>query len=282
MKHGLVLEGGGMRSLFSEGVIDVMQEHGISMDGMVGVSAGALFGCNFKSHQPGRGLRYNTRFKDDPRYMGMKSFLTTGNYVNAQFAYHTMPLELDLFDIAAFEADPMEFHLVATDISTGKPVYRRIEHVDDQALEWFRATGSMPVVSRPVRIDGMSLLDGGMTDCIPLQYFQSVGFERNIVVLTRPKGYQKQPTNIVPLFRLFHPQHPKVAACMARRHEMYNAQLQYIEAEAQKGNTLLIYPDQPLEIGRTERDADKMRAIYEAGKQKALAMLQDIQAFLAD
>ena len=126
MKRGLVLEGGGMRGLFSEGFIDVMQEEGITVDGMIGVSAGALFGCNFKSHQVGRGLRYNTRFKDDPRYMGWRSFITTGNFVNAQFAYHTMPMELDVFDIPAFEADPTEFYLACTDIKTGKPVYQQI------------------------------------------------------------------------------------------------------------------------------------------------------------
>ena len=157
MKTGLVLEGGGMRGLFSEGFIDVMQEQGITVDGMIGVSAGALFGCNFKSHQPGRGLRYNIRFKDDPRYMGWGSFLRTGNFVNAQFAYHTMPMQLDVFDIHAFEADPTEFHLVCTDIKTGQPVYRQINHVEDQTLEWFRATGSMPIVSTPVEIDGMKL-----------------------------------------------------------------------------------------------------------------------------
>ena len=136
MKRGLVLEGGGMRGLFSEGFIDVMQEEGITVDGMIGVSAGALFGCNFKSHQVGRGLRYNTRFKDDPRYMGWRSFITTGNFVNAQFAYHTMPMELDVFDIPAFEADPTEFYLACTDIKTGKPVYQQIDPSISRLTTW--------------------------------------------------------------------------------------------------------------------------------------------------
>jgi predicted patatin/cPLA2 family phospholipase len=251
MKRGLVLEGGGMRGLFSEGFIDVMLAEGITVDGMIGVSAGALFGCNYKSHQPGRGLRYNIRFKDDPRYMGWGSFLRTGNFVNAEFAYHTMPMQLDVFDIPTFEADPTEFHLVCTDIRTGQPVYRQINHVEDQTLEWFRATGSMPIVSTPVEIDGMRLLDGGMVDCIPLRHFQSIGFGRNLVILTRPEGYQKAPSRLTPpLCRIFHPHHPKVAECMKRRHEMYNAQLQYLETEAQKGNTLLVRPDHPLDIGR--------------------------------
>ena len=281
MKKGLVLEGGGMRSLFSEGIIDVMQEQGIAVDGMIGVSAGALFGCNFKSHQVGRGLRYNIRFKDDPRYMSWRSFLTTGNLVNAQFAYHTMPMELDVFDIPTFEADPTEFYLVCTDIEKGQPVYHQIDHVEDETLEWFRATGSMPIVSTPVEIDGMKLLDGGLVDCIPLQHFQEIGYERNIVILTRPKGYQKKPNKMTFLFRLFHHKYPKIAECMKRRHEMYNEQLQYIEEEAQKGNILVIYPDHPLDIGRIELEEPKLRAIYQHGRERGVALLDDIQAFLA-
>ena len=281
MKRGLVLEGGGMRGLFSEGFIDVMQEEGITVDGMIGVSAGALFGCNFKSHQVGRGLRYHTRFKDDPRYMGWRSFLTTGNFVNAQFAYHTMPMELDVFDIPTFEADPTAFYLVCTDIEAGKPVYQQIDHVEDSTLEWFRATGSMPIVSKPVEIDGMKLLDGGLIDCIPLQHFQEIGYERNIVILTRPKGYQKTPNKFTWLFKMWYPNYPQVAACMRQRHEMYNAELQYIEEQERAGNILAIYPDHPLEIGRTELNEEKLHAIYQHGQEKAHAMLEEVKRFLA-
>ena len=282
MKRGLVLEGGGMRGLFSEGFFDVMQENGITVDGMIGVSSGALFGCNFKSHQIGRGLRYNIRFKDDPRYMGWGSFLRTGNFVNAEFAYHTMPMELDVFDVLAFEADPMEFYLACTNIQTGQPVYRQIDQVEDATLEWFRATSSMPIVSIPVEIDGMKLLDGGLVDCIPLKHLQSLGYERNIVILTQPKGYQKKPNKMIPLFRLFHHKYPKIAECMKRRHEMYNAQLQYIEEQAAKGNVLAIYPDHPLNIGRIELDEPKLRAIYQHGREKAQSMLEDVKRFLAE
>lgn len=270
-----------MRGLFSEGIFDVMQAEGITVDGMIGVSAGALFGCNYKSHQPGRGLRYNIRFKDDPRYMGWGSFLRTGNFVNAKFAYHTMPMQLDMFDISTFEADPTEFHLVCTDIETGQPVYRQINHVENQTLEWFRATGSMPIVSTPVEIDGRKLLDGGMVDCIPLQRFQQMGYERNIVILTRPKGYRKTPNKHIWLFKMFYPKFPKVAECMAKRHLMYNAQLDYIEQEEKKGNILVIRPDHPLEIGRIELNETKLRAIYQHGEEKGRAMLEEIREFLS-
>ena len=258
----------------------VMQEAGIMVDGIIGVSAGALFGCNYKSHQPGRGLRYNTRFKNDPRYMGWWSFLTTGNLVNARFAYHTMPMELDVFDIPTFEADPTAFYLVCTDIETGQPVYQQIDHVEDETLEWFRATGSMPIVSTPVEIDGRKLLDGGLVDCIPLQHFQTLGYDRNIVILTRPKGYQKTPNKFVSMFKWWYPKYPQIAACMARRHEMYNAQLRYIEQQAQQGNILVIYPDHPLNIGRIELNEPKLRAIYQHGREKGIAMLDEVRTFL--
>lgn len=280
MKTGLVLEGGGMRGLFSEGFIDVMQEANIKVDGIIGVSAGALFGCNFKSHQVGRGLRYNIRFKDDSRYMGWRSFLTTGNFVNAKFAYHTMPMELDVFDTEAFEADPTEFYLVCCDIEKGEPVYQRIDHVEDETLEWFRATGSMPIVSTPVEINRRKLLDGGMVDCIPLKHLQSIGYERNIVILTRPKGYQKTPNKLTTLFRMFYPKYPKVAELMAQRHEMYNAELQYIEEQERAGNILAIYPDHPLNIGRTELNEEKLRAIYQHGQEKGKRMLDKVKEFL--
>lgn len=280
MKCGLVLEGGGMRGLFTAGVLDVMLEHGITVDGMVGVSAGALFGCNFKSKQKGRALRYNLRFKDDARYMSVKSWIQTGNFINAQFAYHTVPMQLDVFDGKAFGGNPMEFQLVCTDILTGKPVYKRIDEVSDHSLEWFRATGSMPIVSKPVEIDGYTLLDGGMVDCIPLKHFQEEGYERNIVILTQPEGYRKKKNGFVSLFRMWHRKHPKVAECMARRHEMYNGELDYVMKQKESGNTMVIFPDHKLDIGRTEQSEVKMRAVYEHGRQKALAMIKEIEEFV--
>jgi len=127
-----------------------------------GVSAGSSFGCNFKSRQPGRVLRYNLRFYNDPRYMGVRSLLSTGDLVGAEFAYHILPLELDIFDCAEFESNPIEFHVVCTDVMTGNPVYYLMEKVDYDSLEWLRASASMPIVTRPVKVaDGHILLDGG-------------------------------------------------------------------------------------------------------------------------
>ena len=228
VKTGLVLEGGAMRGLFTAGVIDVMMEHGLEFEGMIGVSAGSNFGCNYKSCQPGRVLRYNLKYAPDPRYMGLRSLLTTGNLVNAEFAYGTVPLQLDIFDTKRFEENPMEFYLVTTDVATAQPVYYRMDRVDHDSLEWLRASASMPAVTRPVRVDdGRLMLDGGISDSIPLAYFRSIGYKRNVVVLTQPRDYFKKPAPAW-LWRLLLPRHRAIANAMARRHEMYNAQLRLV------------------------------------------------------
>ncbi len=266
--------------MFTEGVVDALREHGIMVDGTIGVSAGALFGCNYKSHQTGRALRYNTRFKDDPRYMGLRSFIKTGNYINTEFAYNKVPLEYDIIDNDTFMADPSEFYVVCTDIETGQPVYKQIHSIDADTLHWFRATGSMPIVSTPVELEGMKLLDGGMTDCIPLRYFQSIGYDRNIVVLTQPREYIKKKSHITFLFRKCYPQYPMIAQCMSQRHIMYNMQRQYVAQQAEEGKIIAIYPDKPLAIGRTELNAHKMQAIYNHGYEVAMRHLNDIRRFM--
>lgn len=282
MKTGLVLEGGAMRGLFTAGVMDVMMEHGLTFDGIVGVSAGSSFGCNYKSRQPGRVLRYNLRFHDDPRYMGIRSLLTTGNLVGAEFSYHTLPLELDLFDVETFESDPTEFHVVCTDVDTGQPVYYLMERVTYDSLEWLRASASMPVVTRPVRVaDGRRMLDGGISDSIPLEYFHRIGYARNVVILTQPRDYRKAPAPGW-LFKLLMPRTPRIAEGMARRHEMYNAQLEYVDRHVAAGDTFVIAPAQPLPIGRIEMNPDKMRQVYNLGRTTCLDLLPTLRKFLSD
>ncbi|MGN0228844.1 MAG: patatin family protein, partial [Muribaculaceae bacterium] len=273
------LEGGALRGLFSAGVIDVMMENGIDFEGVIGVSAGSNFGCNYKSRQPGRVIRYNVRFANDSRYMGWRSLLTTGNLVGAEFAYHYMPLKLDVFDIATFESDPMEFYLVCTDCLTGEPVYYRMDKVNYESLEWLRASASMPLVTRPVKVDGRVLLDGGISDSIPLKHFQSMGFDRNVVVLTRPRNYRKEPTKLWP-YRLLMRRYPAITQAMARRHEMYNSQLDYVEREEKAGRIFVIAPDEELPIGRVEMNIEKMNAVYNIGRENATALLPRLREFL--
>ena len=148
MKTGLVLEGGALRGLFSAGVIDVMMENGVKFDGLVGVSAGAAFGCNYKSRQAGRAIRYNTRFANDWRYCSWRSWLTTGDLFGGEFCYHVMPEELDIFDTAAFDSNPMEYYAVCTDVETGEPVYQKLMKCAYDTYEYIRASASMPLVSK--------------------------------------------------------------------------------------------------------------------------------------
>lgn len=270
-----------MRALFTAGILDVMMEERITVDGTVGVSAGATFGCNYKSVQPGRPLRYNLRFMKDPRYMGWRTLLKDGNLVSAEFSYHTMPTELDIFDAETFAANPMEFHVVCTDVYTGKPVYKKLTHVDYDCLEWLRASASMPIVSRPVEVGGYKLLDGGIADSIPLRYFQNLGYERNIVILTQPKGFTKKRTKLMPAFHLFTRRYPAIVKAMGRRHLMYNEQLEYLQQQEEEGRILLIYPPEPLPIGRTEQNEKKMRHVYGLGRLMGLDRLEEIKAFLA-
>lgn len=281
MKKGLVLEGGGLRSLFSAGVIDVMMENQITFDGIIGVSAGATFGSNFKSGQIGRALRYNIALKDDPRYISWRSFFKTGDLVGAEFSYHVMPTELDIFDYEAFRQNPMEFHIVCTDAETGEPVYKQLDIMDYEGLEWVRASASMPIVSKPVPLKGRKLLDGGIADSIPLKHFQELGYERNIVVLTQPKGFFKKRTKLMPLFHLTMRKYPAIIKAMGRRHLMYNEQLRYLAEEEKKGNILLIYPEDALPIGRTELNEEKMRKVYQMGRKTAEEQLLKIKDFLS-
>lgn len=280
MKTGLVLEGGGMRGMFTAGVIDVMMQHDVRFDGIVGVSAGSSFGCNYKSRQPGRVLRYNLRFGKDPRYMGIRTLLKTGDLDGAEFAYHTLPMQLDIFDAAAFEANPMEFHLVCTDVATGKPVYYKMDKVDYESLEWLRASASMPIVTRPVRVDdGRLMLDGGISDSIPLKYFQDCGFDRNVVVLTQPRDYRKKPAGKW-IFKLLMHEYPAIVKAMSGRHLMYNAQLDYLQQQENSGNTLIIAPDTPLQIGRTDTNPDKLMEIYSLGRQTGMRFVEAVNRFV--
>lgn len=281
MKTGLVLEGGAMRGLFTCGIIDVMMEHSLVPDGLIGVSAGAAFGCNYKSRQPGRAIRYNKRFARDPRYSGLRSLFTSGDYFNAEFAYHAVPTVYDIFDNDAFNANPMAFVVVCTDIETGLPVYQRLDRSDADAYDWIRASASMPLLSRPVALDGHRLLDGGIADSIPLQQFERMGYRRNIVILTQPLGYRKQHSRLMPLMRLGLRKYPQLVDAMDRRHLMYNAQLDYVSEAEHAGRCLVIRPETTLPIGHVCHDAERMQRIYDIGRAMGEQRLSAIQQFLS-
>jgi len=279
MKKGLVLEGGAMRGLFTAGIIDVMMEAGVEPDGLIGVSAGAAFGCNYKSRQPGRAIRYNTRFAKDKRYSGLKSFLTTGDYFNAQFGYHIVPYQYDIFDVETFEQNPMEFIVVCTDVLTGQAVYHKMERVDFDELEWLRASASMPLASKVVEVAGRKLLDGGVADSIPLEFFESIGYDRNVVILTQPEGYTKQRTKLMPLMRIGLRHYPEMVKAMDRRYLMYNRELEFVRQAEREGRCLVIRPDGKLPIGHISHDPEEMNRVYQIGREMGLRYIDRIKAF---
>ena len=281
MKTGLVLEGGAMRGMFTAGVIDVMMEQGIVYDGAVGVSAGACFGCNYKSGQIGRTIRYNERFCRDKRYCSLRSLITTGDLYGADFCYHTIPEELDVFDIEAFYKNPMEFYVTCTDVKTGQPVYKLCtEEVNH--LEWMRASASMPLASKIVTIDGGAYLDGGISDSIPLKFMESKGYEKNVVVLTQPASYRKKKNNMMPLIQLTLGKYPKLVEAMRIRHEMYNETLLYIEKREQAGDVFVLRPKEKLPVGHVEHNRKKLRQTYELGKCEMQSRLTELKAFLKE
>jgi len=281
MKKGLVLEGGAMRGLWTAGVTDVMMEHDIWPDGLIGVSAGAAFGCNYKSRQIGRAIRYNTRFARDRRYSGVWSLVTSGDYFNAKFGYHVVPYEYDLFDTKTFEQNPMQFMVVCTDVEMGEAVYHDMNHVSFDELEWLRASASMPLVSKVVEVQGRKLLDGGVSDSIPLSFFESIGYDRNVVILTQPLGYRKQPSKLMPLMRLSLREHPQFVKAISERYIMYNRQLEFVAQAEKEGRCLVIRPDEKIPIGHISHDPEQMRRVYEIGRQVGERYIEKIKEFYA-
>ena len=280
MKTGLVLEGGAMRGMFTAGVLDVLMEHGLTTDGTIGVSAGAVFGCNFKSHQIGRVIRYNTEYCNDKRYSSFFHLQSTGNLYSEDFCYHEVPEKLDPFDEEAFRASPMDFFVVCTDLRTGDPIYHKCRSGDAEDVRWMEASASMPLAAKAVRIGHYSLLDGGVADSIPVRFFESLGYKRNLIILTQPKGFVKKKNPMLPAIRARYLRYPAFVEAVADRHERYNETLSYISMLEQSGKDYVIRPPIPLEIGAMERDPDQLRRVYETGRAVAQIQVDKIRAFL--
>lgn len=281
VKTGLVLEGGAMRGMFTAGVLDVFMENGITFDGMIGVSAGAVFGCNFKSRQIGRTVRYNKKYGKDKRYCSFYSLIKTGDMYGADFCYNILPNQLDIFDADTFKKNPTAFYVVASDCETGKPFYKELKNGDSDDLTRLRASASMPLVSRVVEIDGRKLLDGGITDSIPIKYFESLGYNRNVVILTQPADYKKSPAKMLYLIKAALRKYPAVVQAMSRRHTVYNEEKRYIFEKAALGKIFVICPEHSLKIRRTENNPAELQRVYDEGRAAALNQLDAVKDFLS-
>ena len=280
MKTGLIMEGGAMRGMFTAGVLDVLMENGLVTDGAIGVSAGAVFGCNYKSHQIGRVIRYNTEYCNDKRYASFKNLVKTGNLYSEQFCYHEVPEKLDPFNEAAFADSPMDFFVVCTDVKTGEPIYHKCRKGDAEDVRWMEASASMPLAAKIVKIGHYGLLDGGVADSIPVRFFESIGYKRNLIILTQPKGYTKKKNKFLPAIRARYFRYPAFVEAVADRHERYNETLSYISMLEQAGKDYVIRPPIPLEIGAMERDPGQLRRVYETGRAVAQIQVEKIRDFL--
>lgn len=280
MKNGLVLEGGGMRGMFTSGVIDVFLENDIKFDGAIGVSAGATFGCNYKSKQQGRALRYNKKYGKDKRYCSLKNLLLTGDLFGAEFCYKTLPQELDIFDFKTYKENPMEFYCVVSDCKTGKPIYKKLETCVASEMDWLRASASLPIVSRVVKIEGNELLDGGITDSIPLKAFEDLGYQKNIVILTQPKDFIKKASHSKLIAGLALRKYPLVKEAWFKRHEVYNAERDYVFEREKQGFCLAICPKSDLNIGRAELNPQSLQRVYDEGRLCGIENLNAVKEFL--
>ena len=276
-KTAFVLEGGAMRGLYSAGVLDVFMQNGISTDAIYGVSAGALFGINFKSNQIGRAIRYNIKYAHEKNYMGLYSLITTGNIMNKDFCFDKLVNELDKFDFETFDNSPIDFFAVVTNVETGEAEYIKIDNAR-KGLEALRASGSMPFVSKCVEICGSKYLDGAISDPIPLQKALDDGYEKIIVVLTRPEGYRKSKKPMP--YNLFYRKYPKFIRTSKNQYENYNKTLDLIKKYEDEGKIVVLRPSKNLKIARVEKNVKKLNAIYKLGVGDSTLNLEKIKEYL--
>lgn len=280
MKTGLLLEGGGMRCLYTAGILDIFMKNNIKIDGIVAVSAGALFGMNYKSKQIGRILRYNKKYAGNKNYMGLYSFITTGNIINEEFCFKKIVNELDPIDYDTYKNSDVDFYAVVTNLETGKAEYIKIDDLQDKnSLEYLRASGSMPFISKPVTINNKKYLDGGIADSIPIDKIMNMGFDKVIVVLTRQIDYQKKKSNQT-FPKIYYKKYPKFVESINNRYKKYNEELQTISKLEEKGKILVIRPSKLVKIKRVEKDKEKIQEMYDLGTADALKSLTKINQFL--
>lgn len=277
-KTGLVLEGGGMRGIYTAGVLDVFMEEGIHFDGVIGVSAGAIHGCSFVAEQKGRNIRYYKKYCNDKRFISFWNFLRYGDIVGEEFCYHELPEVLEPYDYDTFDASETEFYVTCSNLETGKAEYLKLTDMKAE-IDLIRASASLPYVSKVVEYNGMKLLDGGCTDSIPIRAFLEMGFLKSVVILTRDRDYIKKPENPHLPMIFFH-KYPKFVKALGQRHIRYNKTRASIEKLEKSGKIFVIRPSEELNIGRMEKNPDEIQRIYDIGVKDAKHMLQSMKAWI--
>lgn len=276
---GLVLEGGAMKGVYTAGVLDFLLDAGIDFEKCYGVSAGACCMCSYLSKQRGRALATMTDYLKDKDYWGVSSLLRTGDLFNVRMCYHDIPEKLNPFDYEAFDKNPSRGYAVVTNIETGFAEYIPLQEMH-RDIEAVRASASMPFVSRNVDIGGKLYLDGGLADPIPILHAVTDGCRKNVIVMTKEEGYWRSPMRHAGAARLKYAKYPKVYELIKNRHNAYNETLRYIYEQVEEGTVFLIQPRYKSDVSRTEKDASKLRALYEEGYEEAAARKEELLSFL--
>lgn len=279
-KIGLVLEGGGMRGIYTAGVLDVFMDKDLEFDGVIGVSAGAIHGGTFLAKQKGRNVRYYKKYCNDKRFMSIRNFILTGDVVGEKFCYHTLPEKLDPFDYEAFRQCGKEYYVTCSNIETGEAEYIKLTDLSKE-MDYLRASASLPYVSKMVKIDGKKLMDGGCTDSIPVKAMLNMGYEKCVVVLTRHDGYVKKSEKM-PFAKLLYGKYPNFIKAMENRHNVYNKTIKEIEQLEAAGKIFVVRPSEELTIGRMEGDAEKIQGVYDIGVKDAQKQMKLLEKWLAE
>ena len=263
-KSGLILEGGGMRGIFTIGVLDNLMDRGIRFPYIIGVSAGACNGLSYMSHQRGRAKYADIDLLKEYNYIGLKYLFTKGNIMDFDLLFHKFPEEISPYDYKKLADSPERFEMVTTSCITGKPCYFEEKHDPKRVIDIVKASSSLPFVCPITHVDGEPMLDGGISDSIPIERAMSQGYDNNLVILTRNYGYRKpQKATKVPFF--FYRKYPKTKDAIRGRNAMYNRQMELVEKMESEGRVEVLRPIRPVEVGRIERNVDKLLALYQEG-----------------
>ena len=275
---GLILEGGGMRGLYTAGVLEYFMKQNLYFPYNIGVSAGACMAASYLSRQKGRNRKVNLGYIEDKRYISFTNFIKKREIFGMDFIFDEIPNQLVPFDMETFRKNAKELVIVTTDCETGKPVYYdKANHGDDLVL-LLRASSSLPFVSSSIAYKGRHLMDGGIVDPIPIKKAQQDGFEKNVIILTKPEGYYKRPSKMTSLLK--YKKHPKINELLSVRHQHYNETLQYIDRQEKQGNAYVIRPSKALPVGRMERNKERLEDLYDLGWNDAKNQFEMIKQFL--
>lgn len=278
---GLVLEGGGMKGIYTAGVLDFFLEKGIEFSSIYGVSAGACHMCSYLSKQKGRALDVSIDYLDTRKYCSVESLLTTGDYFNVKTCYHLIPDYLYPYDNDTFQRYQGKAYSVVTNLATGRPEYLRLRDIKTDIVK-VQASASLPLVAKNVTINGQRYLDGGISDAIPLQKSILDGNRKNVVVMTKEIDFIRKPTpaSQLALIKLRYLKYPKVYELMADRHLRYNDCVSYIENKQREGEVFVIRPKQKNQVGRIEKDKEKLIALYQEGYEDAQNQYEPLLEYL--